>query len=75
MAGAGDLLLLFAAFLLASVPLYALAGWAKTGATTEAALKYYLSGAFAGVTMLAGTTLLYGATGSTELRRACPRGS
>ncbi|MFC4834002.1 NADH-quinone oxidoreductase subunit N, partial [Actinomycetospora chibensis] len=65
MAGAADLLLLFAAFLLASVPLYALAGWAKSGATTEAALKYYLSGAFAGVTMLAGTTLLYGAAGTT----------
>ena len=65
MAGAGDLLMLFAAFLLASVPLYALAGWAKTGATTEAAMKYYLSGAFAGVTMLAGTTLLYGAAGTT----------
>lgn len=65
MAGAGDLLMLFAAFLLASVPLYALAGWAKTGATTEAAMKYYLSGAFAGVTMLAGTTLLYGAVGTT----------
>ncbi|MDD7934201.1 NADH-quinone oxidoreductase subunit N [Actinomycetospora straminea] len=65
MAGACDLLLLFAAFLLASVPLYALTGWAKSGATTEAALKYYLSGAFAGVTMLAGTTLLYGAGGTT----------
>ncbi|MDD7942691.1 NADH-quinone oxidoreductase subunit N [Actinomycetospora lutea] len=65
MAGAADLLMLFAAFLLASVPLYALAGWAKTGATTEAALKYYLSGAFAGVTMLAGITLLYGAAGTT----------
>jgi NADH-quinone oxidoreductase subunit N len=65
MAGADDLLLLFAAFLLASVPLYALAGWAKTGATTEAALKYYLSGAFAGVTMLIGTTVLYGAAGTT----------
>lgn len=65
MSGAGDLMLLFAAFLLASVPLYALAGWARTGTTTEAALKYYLSGAFAGVTMLAGITLLYGAAGTT----------
>lgn len=66
MAGAGDLLLLFTAFLLASVPSYALAGWAKKDASTEAALKYYLSGAFAGVTMIAGTTLLYGATGTTS---------
>ncbi|MFE7203386.1 NADH-quinone oxidoreductase subunit N [Pseudonocardia alni] len=63
--GAGDLILLFAAFLLASVPLYALAGWAKQGTATEAALKYYLAGALAGVTTLAGVTLLFGVAGAT----------
>ncbi|GJF02879.1 MULTISPECIES: proton-conducting transporter transmembrane domain-containing protein [Pseudonocardia] len=63
--GATDLLLLFAAFLLASIPLYALVGWTKTAAGTEAAMKYYLSGAFAGVTMIAGVTLLYAAGGVT----------
>jgi NADH-quinone oxidoreductase subunit N len=69
--GANDLLLLFAAFLLASVPFYALAGWDKTALGTEAAMKYYLSGAFLGVAMLTGTAVLYGvgrATGYGPLR-------
>ncbi len=69
--GANDLLLLFAAFLLASVPLYALAGWDKQPLGVEAAMKYYLSGAFLGVTMLTGTAILYGvarATGYGPLR-------
>ncbi|MFP5068067.1 NADH-quinone oxidoreductase subunit N [Pseudonocardia nantongensis] len=63
--GAGDLVLLFAAFLLASVPLYALAGWSKQGSAPEAALKYYLAGALAGVTTVAGVTLLFGVAGAT----------
>ena len=65
MGGAQDLLLLAAAFLLASVPLYALAGWSTDGRATEAAMKYYLSGAFAGVALLAGVMVLYGAGGAT----------
>lgn len=68
LAGAADLLLLVAGFLLASVPLYALAGWAMSEAAVEAAMKYYLTGAFLGVTMLTGVTLLYGAGGSTGYR-------
>jgi NADH-quinone oxidoreductase subunit N len=64
LAGANDLLLLFAGYLLASVPAYALAGFAKDSLGTEAALKYYLMGALAGVAMLTGVTLLYG-TGRT----------
>ena len=63
--GANDLLLLFAAFLLAGVPLYALAGWDEQPLGTEAALKYYLTGAFLGVVMITGVTILYGAAGST----------
>jgi NADH-quinone oxidoreductase subunit N len=69
--GANDLLLLVAAFLLASVPFYALAGWDKSALGTEAAMKYYLSGAFLGVAMLAGVAILYGvarATGYGSLR-------
>ncbi len=69
--GANDLLLLLAAFLLASVPFYALAGWDKTSLGTEAAMKYYLSGAFLGVAMLTGVAILYGvgrATGYGPLR-------
>ena len=65
LAGADDLLLLFAGYLLASVPGYALAGFRKDPAGTEAALKYYLIGALFGIAMLAGITLLYGAGRST----------
>jgi NADH-quinone oxidoreductase subunit N len=65
LAGANDLLLLFAGYLLASVPGYALAGFRKDAAGTEAALKYYLMGALFGVAMLTGITLLYGAGRTT----------
>nr|WP_130294331.1 NADH-quinone oxidoreductase subunit N [Pseudonocardia sediminis] len=63
--GAADLILLFAAFLLASVPLYALTGWSKQGTAPEAALKYYLAGALAGVVTAAGVTLLFAVSGAT----------
>ncbi|MEV4897470.1 NADH-quinone oxidoreductase subunit N [Nonomuraea sp. NPDC055795] len=75
LAGADDLLVLVAAYLLASIPAYALTGFAKDAAGTEAALKYYLLGAFLGVLMLAGVTLVYGTAGATaypELDRAAP---
>ncbi|WP_190853487.1 NADH-quinone oxidoreductase subunit N [Actinomadura sp. RB99] len=57
---ASDLLVLVAAYLLASIPGYALAGFGKDAPGTEAGLKYYLMGAFLGILMLAGVTLLYG---------------
>ncbi|MGE5292601.1 MAG: NADH-quinone oxidoreductase subunit N [Micromonosporaceae bacterium] len=66
MAGATDLLTLFAAYLLASTPAYPLAGFLKDGLGTEAALKYYLMGALSGVFMLTGVTLLYGARHATS---------
>ncbi|GAA4228716.1 NADH-quinone oxidoreductase subunit N [Actinomadura meridiana] len=55
-----DLLVLVAAYLLASIPAYALAGFGKDAPGTEAALKYYLMGALLGVLMLGGVTLLFG---------------
>lgn len=64
--GANDLLLLFTGYLLASIPLYALAGFAKNAASVEAALKYYLTGALLGVVMLAGIALIYGSGRSTS---------
>lgn len=73
--GALDLLLLVAAYLLASLPLYALAGFAKTEPGTEASLKYYLMGALFGVLMLTGITILYGTGGAsdyTTLARTLP---
>ncbi len=66
LAGANDLLLLFAGYLLASIPGYALAGFRKDAPGTEAALKYYLLGALLGVFMLAGITLLDGAGRTTS---------
>ena len=65
MAGASDLLTLFAAYLLASTPLSPLAGFLKDGLATEAALKYYLMGALSGVLMLTGVTLLAAAARTT----------
>lgn len=63
--GANDLLLLVAAYLLASIPLYAIAGFAKDDLGTEGALKFYLLGALLGITMLAGATVLFGVGGAT----------
>ncbi|MFR9799932.1 NADH-quinone oxidoreductase subunit N [Streptomyces sp. MS06] len=66
--GANDLLMLFAAYLLASIPAYALVAFAKDASGTEAALKYYLMGALLGTVMLAGIALLYGAGHSVRYR-------
>ncbi len=65
LAGSADLIVLAVAYLLASVPLYALAGSARDRRGTEAALKTYLLGAFLGIVMLLGITLLFGASGGT----------
>ena len=78
MTGANDLLTLFAAYLLASIPAYALTGFAKDGRATEAALKYYLLGALLGTTMLAGAALLFAAghaTGYRQLHTTLPSAS
>ncbi|WP_100497686.1 NADH-quinone oxidoreductase subunit N [Geodermatophilus chilensis] len=65
LAASGDLLLLVAAYLLTSVPLYALAGFAKDPRGTEATMKYYLMGAFVGVLLLVGVAALVLASGTT----------
>lgn len=66
LAAASDLLMLVAGYLLASVPLYALAGFRKDDRGVEATLKYYLMGAFAGVLMLLGVAALVLAAGVTD---------
>lgn len=74
----GDLLMLVAAYLLASVPLYALAGFAKDARGTEATLKYYLMGALVAAFMMIGIAALVlatGATGYSELARLLPDAS
>lgn len=65
LAASGDLLMLVAGYLLASVPMYALAGFAKDSRGVEATLKYYLLGAFAGVLLVVGVAALVLASGST----------
>ncbi|MDN4597678.1 MULTISPECIES: NADH-quinone oxidoreductase subunit N [Leifsonia] len=76
-AGASDLLVLASGYLLASIPLYALVGFAKDRLGTEAMLKYYLMGALFGMLILVGVVLLLATGGSTsyaELGRSLLRG-
>lgn len=69
MAAAQQLLLVFLAVELASLSLYILAGFDKSRAeSAEAGLKYFLFGGMAAAFMLFGFSLLYGLTGSLELR-------
>jgi NADH-quinone oxidoreductase subunit N len=66
MAAATDLVVLFLGLETMSMAIYALAGIQKRDPrSNEAALKYFLMGAFASAFMLYGIALLYGATGST----------
>jgi NADH-quinone oxidoreductase subunit N len=70
MAGGTDLLVIFLALELMSLSLYVLAGTFRTRPEgNEAALKYFLLGAFASGFFLYGIALLYGATGTTNLGR------
>ncbi|OLT49511.1 NADH-quinone oxidoreductase subunit N [Cellulosimicrobium sp. CUA-896] len=66
LAASDDALMLVAGFLLASVPAYALAGTRRDARGTEAALKYYLLSALAGVVLLVGVVALVLATGTTS---------
>ena len=67
MASAGDLILVFLALELLSIPLYVLAAFARPEARSEeAGMKYFLLGAFASSFLLYGVALVYGATGSTS---------
>ncbi|MGC8667727.1 MAG: NADH-quinone oxidoreductase subunit N [Chthonomonadales bacterium] len=68
MASAQDLIVLFLGLEVLSFTLYVLAGFERTSERSdEAALKYFLLGAFASAFFLYGVALLYGATGSTNL--------
>jgi len=68
LAGGEDLFVLFLGLELMSVSSYVLAGIdRRREASAEAALKYFLLGAFASAFLLYGIALIYGATGSTKL--------
>ncbi|MGY1641197.1 NADH-quinone oxidoreductase subunit NuoN [Geodermatophilus sp. SYSU D00703] len=64
-----DLLIMFVALEVLSLPLYLISGLARRRRllSQEAALKYFLLGAFASAFFLYGLALVYGATGSVRL--------
>jgi len=69
MAYAADLIVVFLALELLSIPLYVLAGFARARLDSEeAALKYFLLGAFAAGFVLYGVAMVFGATGHTGLQ-------
>jgi len=68
MAAATDLVVVFLALEVMSVAVYVLAGMLRGDLrSNEAALKYFLLGAFASAFLLYGIALVYGATGSTRI--------
>jgi NADH-quinone oxidoreductase subunit N len=68
LAGAEDLIVLFLGLEVMSVAVYVLAGYNRADRfSSEAALKYFLIGAFASGFLLYGIALVYGATGTTNL--------
>ena len=68
MASSRDLVSIFVALEMLSIPAYMLAAWRKRDRkSNEAGVKYYLLGVFASAIMLYGMSLLYGVTGTTLL--------
>ncbi len=64
----GNLLVIFLALEMLSLPVYVLTAFNKaSGTSAEAALKYFLFGSVAAAFTLFGISLLYGLTGSLEL--------
>jgi len=68
MSMASDLIVVFIALEMLSIPLYILSGFAHPEASSEeAAMKYFLLGAFASGFLVYGVALTYGGTGTTAL--------
>jgi NADH-quinone oxidoreductase subunit N len=68
LASARELVLLFVAFELMSIPLYVLAGFVKRDArAVEASLKFFLVGSLSTALLVYGLSFVYGVTGSTRL--------
>lgn len=67
-AGSTDLILLYLSFEFLSLTSYVLVGWLREDVgSNEGSIKYLLYGAISSAFMLYGMSLLYGATGSTNL--------
>jgi NADH-quinone oxidoreductase subunit N len=67
LAAASDLLVVFIALEILSLSLYVLAGQTRRLAAQEAAMKYFLLGAFSSAFLVYGIALSYGVTGTTNL--------
>src|SRR5688572_13189986 len=68
MAMANDLVVLFLGLEVLSIALYVLAGYdLRRSGSSEAAMKYFVLGAFSSAFLLYAIALVYGATGSTNL--------
>jgi NADH-quinone oxidoreductase subunit N len=67
LAAASDLLVVFIALEILSLSLYVMAGATRRRTAQEAAMKYFLLGAFSSAFLLYGIALCYGATGTTNL--------
>ncbi|HEY9087633.1 MAG TPA: NADH-quinone oxidoreductase subunit N [Anaerolineaceae bacterium] len=68
MSYANDLIVVFLALELLSIPLYILSGIARPNPRSEeAGLKYFLLGTFSSAFVLYGVALIYGATARTDL--------
>ncbi|HEX9597675.1 MAG TPA: NADH-quinone oxidoreductase subunit N, partial [Anaerolineales bacterium] len=68
MAGANDLVVVFIALELLSIPLYVLAAFRSPETKSEeSGMKYFILGAFASAFFVYGAALIYGATGTTNL--------
>jgi len=68
LAAARDLILLFVAFELMSIPLYFLTGFRKRAETaSEGALKFFLVGSVSSAILLYGFSFIFGVTGTTAM--------
>jgi len=68
MSVANDLIVVFLGLETLSIALYVLAGYhSRRRESSEAAIKYFVLGAFSSAIFLYGVALVYGATGSTNL--------
>ena len=69
LASARDLILLFLAFELMSIPLYYLTGFLKREPeAVEAALKFFLVGTVSSAVLVYGLSFMYGIAGTTDVR-------
>ncbi len=70
MASAADLLTVYLGLELMAISLYILAGFQQDSLrSSEAAIKFFLLGAFASAILLFGIAMIYGATGTTNIAR------